>query len=150
MTHVQASAMMDDDSKGDPGSGSSGRMPAAVLDVSRKGMNALAVSPDGSMLATAARDGCVRIHDLTTSAMLAAFRVQSPTAVLLRSTFSHLISSHLTKNTGVKLPQVFMAVRVLQSCLLKGSKKPFSTMQSRLALHGTSIYCDAATSVVIV
>ena len=82
MMCVQASAMMDDDSQSDSGSGSSGRMPAAVFDVSRKGLNALAVSPDGSMLATAARDGCVRIHDLTTSVMLAAFRVRNPTIVL--------------------------------------------------------------------
>ena len=69
--------MMDDDSQSEAGSGSSGRMPAAVFEASRKGLNALAVSPDGSMLATATRDGCVRIHDLTTGAVLTAFRVHS-------------------------------------------------------------------------
>ena len=89
---MQASAMMDDDSQSERGSGSSGRMPAAVFEVSRKGLNALAVSPDGSMLATAARDGCVRIHDLTTGAVLAAFRVNSsaplPYGTSLLSPFS--------------------------------------------------------------
>ena len=70
---MQASAMMDDDSQSEAGSGSSGRMPAAVFEASQKGLNALAVSPDGSMLATAARDGCVRIHRRRAGSLPGAF-----------------------------------------------------------------------------
>lgn len=66
---------MEDDSQSDPGSSVGGPMPAAVFDISRKGLNALAVSPDGTRLATAARDGVVRIHELTTGALLSGFRV---------------------------------------------------------------------------
>ena len=51
-------------------------MPSAVFDISRKGLNALAVAPDGTRLATAARDGIVRIHELTTGALLSGFRVR--------------------------------------------------------------------------
>ena len=67
--------MMEDDNPSDAGSSNGGTMPAAVFDISRKGLNALAVSPDGTRLATAARDGVVRIHELTTGALLSGFRV---------------------------------------------------------------------------
>lgn len=70
--------MADDDSQGESGGSAQNRMPAAAYEVSRKGLNAFAVSPDGSRLATAARDGTVRIHELTSGAMLAGFRVRLP------------------------------------------------------------------------
>ena len=72
---LQASAMTEDERQSESGSNNGGVMPAAVFDISRKGLNALAVSPDGTRLATAARDGTVRIHDLTNGALLAGFRV---------------------------------------------------------------------------
>jgi len=74
---LQASAMTEDERQSESGSNNRGVMPAAVFDITRKGLNALAVSPDGTRLATAARDGTVRIHDLTNGALLAGFRVCS-------------------------------------------------------------------------
>jgi WD40 repeat protein len=84
---LQASAMMDDDQN------ETGRMPMSVFDISRKGLNALAVAPDGTRLATAARDGVVRIHDLTNGALLASFRVRARHALVL----------HQHTNTSVSL-----------------------------------------------
>ena len=97
---MQASAMMEDD-QSESGSSSGGRMPMAVFDISRKGLNALAVSPDGTRLATAARDGVVRIHDLTNGALLASFRVRARHALVLHQHINSL--SHLVK-AGVRLP----------------------------------------------
>lgn len=68
--------MAEDDSQSESGGSSGGAMPSAVFDISRRGLNALAVSPDGTRLATAARDGIVRIHDLTSGALLSGFRVR--------------------------------------------------------------------------
>ena len=70
--------MTEDDSQSDSSSSNGGVMPSAVFDISRRGLNALAVSPDGTRLATAARDGVVRIHELTTGALLSGFRVRLP------------------------------------------------------------------------
>ena len=67
--------MAEDDSQSESGSSHGGAMPSAVFEISRRGLNALAVSPDGTRLATAARDGIVRIHELTTGALLSGFRV---------------------------------------------------------------------------
>ena len=92
---LQASAMMEDDQN------ETGRMPMSVFDISRKGLNALAVAPDGTRLATAARDGVVRIHDLTNGASLASFRVRARHALLLHHHIKNLF--HFVK-AGVTLP----------------------------------------------
>ncbi len=68
--------MAEDDGQSEFGSSNGGAMPSAAFDISRRGLNALAVSPDGTRLATAARDGIVRIHELTTGALLSGFRVR--------------------------------------------------------------------------
>ena len=73
---LQASAMTEEDGQSDSGSSNGGALPSAVFDISRRGLNALAVSPDGTRLATAARDGIVRIHELSTGALLSGFRVR--------------------------------------------------------------------------
>ena len=97
---MQASAMMEDD-QSESGSSSAGRMPMSVFDISRKGLNALAVSPDGTRLATAARDGVVRIHDLTNGALLASFRVRARHALALHQHINSLF--HFVKAV-VRLP----------------------------------------------
>lgn len=73
---LQASAMTEDDSQSDSGGSNGSALPSAVFDISRRGLSALAVSPDGTRLATAARDGIVRIHELSTGALLSGFRVR--------------------------------------------------------------------------
>ena len=83
---LQASAMMEDDQN------ETGRMPMSVFDISRKGLNALAVAPDGTRLATAARDGVVRIHDLTNGALLAIFRVRGRHALVLHQHINNIVS----------------------------------------------------------
>lgn len=52
--------------------------PVATLIASPKGLNAMALSPDGSRIATAGRDGVVRVHDLGNGALLTGFRVRAP------------------------------------------------------------------------
>ena len=98
---MQASAMMEDD-QCESGSSSAGRMPMSIFDISRKGLNALAVSPDGTRLATAARDGVVRIHDLTNGALLASFRVRARRHAL--ALHQHINSSFHFVKAGVRLP----------------------------------------------
>jgi WD40 repeat protein len=66
------------------GSGSSGgshggaRAPLQTLAICDRGLNAAALSPDGSRLATCARDGVVRVHDLASGMLLTGYRVSPP------------------------------------------------------------------------
>ncbi|EIE24697.1 WD40 repeat-like protein [Coccomyxa subellipsoidea C-169] len=48
--------------------------PVSTLNACQKGLNAMALSPDGSRIATAGRDSVVRVHDLGTGALLTGFR----------------------------------------------------------------------------
>ncbi|BDA42613.1 probable catabolite repression protein creC [Coccomyxa sp. Obi] len=48
--------------------------PVSTLIACQKGLNAMALSPDGSRIATAGRDGVVRVHDLGNGALLTGFR----------------------------------------------------------------------------
>jgi WD40 repeat protein len=101
---VQASAMMEDD-QNELGSSSTSRMPMSIFDISRKGLNGLAVSPDGTRLATAARDGVVRIHDLTNGALVATFRVRIPRALVL---YYHISSCLHLMNAGSQTAQAIV------------------------------------------
>ncbi len=50
--------------------------PVSSLTACSRGLNAMALSPDGTRVATAGRDGVVRVHDLVTGALLTGFRVR--------------------------------------------------------------------------
>lgn len=55
------------------------------LNACSKGVNAMALSPDGTRVATAGRDGVLRVHDLVTGTLLTGFRVcLNPLCLLLR------------------------------------------------------------------
>ena len=58
------------------GSGNGQRAPASSLVACAQGLNDAALSPDGGRLASAGRDGVVRVHDLASGALLTGFRVR--------------------------------------------------------------------------
>lgn len=59
---------------GGSNSGPSG-MPSTSISCNGQAINALALSPDGTKVATAARDGIMRVHELSTGILLMGFKV---------------------------------------------------------------------------
>ncbi len=55
--------------------GAASRSPALAFLAAKRGMTALAVAPDGTRVANAGRDGVLRVHDLTTGALITGFKV---------------------------------------------------------------------------
>ena len=53
--------------------GALGRAPALAIHAASRGITALAVAPDGMRVATAGRDGVLRVHDLATGALITGF-----------------------------------------------------------------------------
>ncbi len=51
------------------------RGPATPLYVSKEGLYAMAVSPDGKHLATASKDGITRVFELATAQLSGGFKV---------------------------------------------------------------------------
>ena len=58
------------------GGGNGARAPLQSLAICDRGLNAMALSPDGLKAATAARDGVVRVHDLASGTLLTGWRVR--------------------------------------------------------------------------
>lgn len=55
--------------------GAASRSPALAFLAAKRGMTALAVAPDGTRVASAGRDGVLRVHDLTSGALMTGFKV---------------------------------------------------------------------------
>ncbi|KAK9819570.1 hypothetical protein WJX81_001337 [Elliptochloris bilobata] len=54
--------------------GATGRAPVLAIHAASRGITALAVSPDGMRVATAGRDGVLRVHDLASGALITGFK----------------------------------------------------------------------------
>lgn len=57
--------------------------PVATLQACPRGLNAMALSEDGTRIATAGRDGIVRVHDMGNGGLLTGFRVSNAAAFML-------------------------------------------------------------------
>ena len=55
--------------------GALGRAPALAIHAASRGITALAIAPDGMRVATAGRDGVLRVHDLASGALITGFKV---------------------------------------------------------------------------
>jgi hypothetical protein len=76
--HLQGGPLKSEGHQLSKGSRSTTGGPISSLNACSRGLNAMAISPDGSRVATAGRDGVLRVHDLVTGALLTGFRVRFP------------------------------------------------------------------------
>lgn len=56
--------------------GAAARAPALTIHAAKRGISGLAVSPDGMRVASAGRDGVLRVHDLATGALVTGFKAR--------------------------------------------------------------------------
>ena len=61
-----------------------GRSPALAIHASATALTDADPTPDGTRVASTARDGVLRVHDLNTGALLAGFKVGPALAVTCR------------------------------------------------------------------
>lgn len=62
--------------KGGGGGGTSAPKPSLAIQACQGGLTSMAVSPDGTKIATTSKEGILYVHDLNTGALITGFKVQ--------------------------------------------------------------------------